>query len=198
MIKPVARFVALSFFLQSIIPTGLAAPLKLQAPDIEPPEIEFDVGSTDISDGVKVFSARVTDNIGVATVTLYYKEANDVVFKSKAMEKFAQDFYSTELTVDSAISNKLEFYIRADDVSGNSIFEGQQFSPFVYTVVPAAVAESPTQTAAASEDEEEGMSTMTMILIGLGVAALAGGGGGGGGGNGDDTGTLTITTELPD
>ncbi len=196
MIKPIARFVALSFFLQSIIPTGLAAPLKLQAPDIEPPEIEFDVGSTDISDGVKVFSARVTDNIGVATVTLYYKEANDVVFKSKTMEKFAEDFYSTELNVDSTISNKLEFYIRADDVSGNSIFEGQQFSPFVYTVVPAAVAESPTSTAAAAEDDEEGMSTLTLILIGLGVAALAGGGGS------DDpdpeTGTLTITTELPD
>jgi hypothetical protein len=116
------------------------------------------------------------------------------------MLKTGVNSYTTELSVDPVISKKLEFYIRAEDVSGNSVFEGQKFSPFAYLVVPASV--STASVTAAPEPEEEGMSTLTMILIGVGVLALAGGGGGGSsdgsGGSTTPTGTLTITTALPD
>ncbi len=197
------KLFSLFFFLQIISPVAYAEKLNLQAPDIEPPTIKFDAGDSAISDGVNTFSAVVTDNIGVANVTFYYKNSNDVGFSPKVMRLTDINTYSVDITVDSVISDRLEFYIRADDVSGNSVFEGQKFSPFAYDVVPTAVKEEKIVTTVTeppkAEEEKEGMSTLTMILLGLGVAALAGGGGGGGGG-GDEptTGSITITTDIPD
>lgn len=206
------RTLSLLFFLQVVSPPALAAQLGLQAPDVEPPTIIFDSSNTEIEEGIKTFAATVTDNVGVANVTLYYKGPDDVTFIPKKMQRSNNDpnLYTVELTMDPVISKQLEIYLRADDVSGNSIFEGQKFSPLVYTVVPRTETEEviptvtePTATTttatATAAAEEEGMSTMTMILIGLGVAALAGGGGGGGGSSpaAPTTGSITITTDLP-
>jgi hypothetical protein len=191
-----SRLIALTFFLQVITP-AYAESLSLQAPDIEPPVIKFNAGKNEISEGIKTFTAEVTDNKGIANVTLYYKNANDVGYVPKPMLKTGTNTYTAELSVDPVISKKIEFYIRAEDVSGNSVFEGQKFSPYAYQVVPASVAAA--TVSSAPEPEEEGMSTLTMILIGVGVLALAGGGGGGGGGGTTTTtGTVTITTALPD
>jgi hypothetical protein len=193
-----SRLLALIFFLQITTPAAYAETLSLQAPDIEPPVINFNVGKSEISEGIKTFSVEVFDNKGVANVTLYYKNANDVGFIPRPMLKTGVNTYTTELSVDPVISKKLEFYIRAEDISGNSVFEGQKFSPYAYEVVPKDA--STTTVTGAPEPEEEGMSTLTLILIGVGVLALAGGGGGGGGGGGDTTptGTVTITTSIPD
>jgi hypothetical protein len=195
-----SRLLAFTFFLQVITPAAYAETLSLRSQDIEPPVIKFDIGKPEISEGIKTFTVEVTDNKGVANVTLYYKNANDVGFIPRAMVKTDVNTYSTELSVDPVISNKLEFYIRAEDISGNSVFEGQKFSPFAYQVVPASG--STASVTAAPEPEEEGMSTLTMILIGVGVLALAGSGGGGGGGSDGgtttSTGTVTITTAVPD
>ena len=200
--KILIRIFTLLFFLRLILPTVYAADqLGLQAPDVEPPAISFDEGGTELEEGLKTFEATVTDNVGVANVTLYYKGASDVAFTPKVMKRSSTDpnLYTTELTIDPVISDKLEIYIRADDVSGNSIFEGQKFSPLTYTVVPAKAAEEvvTSVTEPPAPKEEGGMSTMTMILIGVGVLALAGGGGGGGGGSEPSTGSITITTDLP-
>jgi hypothetical protein len=192
-----SRLLALIFFLQITTPAAYAETLSLQAPDIEPPVINFDVGKSEISEGIKTFSVEVVDNKGVASVTLYYKNANDIGYIPKPMLKTGTNTYTTEVAVDPVISKKLEFYIRAEDVSGNSVFEGQKFSPYAYEVVPKD--EKTASVIAAPEPEDEGMSTITMILIGVGVLALAGGGGGGGGGEpAAQTGTVTITGQLPD
>ena len=196
------RVFSLLFFLQTTSPTVFAAEqLKLPAPDVEPPNILFEQSGTEIEAGIKTFTATVTDNIGVANVTLYVKGATDYLFKPITMKQSGSDpdIYTVELSVDPVISDKIEIYIRADDVSGNSIFEGQKFSPLTFTVVPAAAdvaVSKPITEPAKPEEEEEGMSTMTMILIGLGVAALAASAGGGGG-SGDDTGTIAVTAPTP-
>lgn len=197
------RIVALSFFLHVIMPPAMAAEqLSLPAPDIEPPTIQFEKSGSEIEAGEKTFTAVVTDNVGAAEVTLYFKGASDISYTPKRMKRSSPDSntYTTSLYLDPVIIDKLEIYVRADDVSGNSVFEGQKFSPFAFTVVAKdeeEVVRSVTEPAVA-EGEEEGMSTLTMILIGLGVAALAGGGGGGGGGGTDtDTGSVTITTDVP-
>ena len=104
----------------------------------------------------------------------------DVAFKPREMKQSSTDpnVYSAKISLDAVISDKIEIYIRADDVSSNSIFEGQKFSPLAYTIVPAGAGKVITPvTEPPADEEEEGMSTLTMILIGLGVAALAGGGG---------------------
>ncbi len=200
------RMFSLLFFLQVIIPPVPAAEqLGLPAPDVEPPTIVFDQYDAEIEAGIKTFTATVTDNVGVANVTLYYKGATDVAFRPKTMKKSPTDpnIYTTELSLDPVISNKLEIYIRADDVSGNSIFEGQNFSPLTFTIVPVAagveVSQPVTKPPAPSEEEEEGMGAWVWVLLGVVVVGLAAGGGSSGGGEPPvTTGTITVTGDVPD
>ncbi len=198
-----ARIFSLLFFLQVSLPPALAAEqLGLPAPDVEPPKIRFDETSGEIEAGEKIFTATVTDNIGVESVTLYFKGTTDIAFVAKVMKRSGTDpnVYTTKLYLDPVISDKLEIYVRADDVSGNSIFEGQKFSPLTYTVVPKDADEVVQPVTAPPVEDEEEMSTLTMILIGVGVLALASGGGGGGGGSTSSTptGTITINTSIPE
>ena len=202
------RLFSLLFFLQVIIPPVSAAEqLSLPAPDVEPPIIIFDETETDteIEAGIKTFTVAVTDNVGVANVTLYYKGATDFAFKARTMKQSttAPHIYTTELSLDPVISDKLEIYIRADDVSGNSIFEGQNFSPLTFTIVPvdtgAEVIRAGTEPVEPEEDEEEGTSAWVWVLIGLGVAALAGGGGSSSSSSSSSgSGSVTITGDTPD
>lgn len=201
------RIFSLLFFLQTIIlPVSAAEQLRLSAPDIEPPEIVFDQHNTEVEAGIKTFVATVSDNVGVENVTLYYKDATNVAFKPKTMKQSPTNpnIYTVELSLDPVISDKLEVYIRADDVSGNSVFHGQKFSPITFTIVPVSipvadgvgVSQPITEPAA---PEEEGLATWQWVLIGLGVAALAGGGGGGGGSDPPDptTGSITVIGPPP-
>jgi hypothetical protein len=196
--KKLIRSFTLLFFLQVTIPPVSADQLGLQSPDIEPPKIFFDERNGVLEEGIQTFSVTATDNIGIASVTLYYKGVNDVAFIPRIMKQSTSDstLYTTEVSIDSVISNKLDVYIRADDVAGNSIFKGQKFSPFTFTIMPRATSEKVADTVTEPPVEEEGMSTITMILIGVGVLALAGGGGGGSS-SGDNTGSITITSPLP-
>lgn len=200
------RLVTLLITLHMFSPAVLAEQHSAATLDVESPGIQFDQGDMEIVEGVKLFTAVVTDNIAVAMVTLYYKNAGDVSFKAKEMKKdnSQTDVYSVELWVDPVIATSLELYIKAEDVSGNSVFEGQKFSPLTYKVVPRKDS-APAQKKVAElnkDEEKEGMSTWKKVLIGVGTVALigiaTGGGGGGDVSGGDTTGSITITTPIPD
>lgn len=199
--RAISTLISLTFFFQTMSPAVHAQMANQQVPDIEPPAITFELGDEQIPDGLKTLSVTVTDNRGVAAVTLFYRDGGDIAYTEKAMLESSPNVYSADVTLDAVISDRLEFYIRAEDVSGNSVFEGQKFAPLAYTVVadmPVAQGTRSASTPSAEDEEEEGMSTLTMILIGLGVLALAGGGGGGGGGStAPTTGSITITTDIP-
>ena len=192
------RLFSLLFFLQVIMPPAMSAEhTGLPLADNQPPEILFDASNNEIESGIKTFTATVTDNVGVATVTLFFKGETDMVFQPVIMEQSDTDpdLYTKELFFDHVIVNKVEFYIRADDISGNSIFEGQKFSPLVFSVIPAGeegMIQPPVK-------KEEDVSTLTWILIGIGAIVLAasiGGGSSGGGSSGG--GTVTVTGDVPE
>jgi len=194
-----ARLFSLLFLLQVIMPPALSAePTGLALADIQPPEILFDAGNNEIESGIKTFTATVTDNVGVATVTLFFKGETDMVFQPVIMKQSDTDasVYTKELFLDHVIANKVEIYIRADDISGNSIFEGQEFSPLVFSVIPAGEENVIQSVTAPPVQKEEGLSALTWILIGIGAIALAGGSGGGGG-SGSSGGTITVTSDIP-
>ncbi len=196
--KTLIRSFTILFFLQVTISPVSADQLELQSPDIEPPTIIFDISNYLLEEGIQTFSVKATDNVGIASVTLYYKGVNDIAFIPKIMKQSTSDsaLYQAEVSIDSVISEKLDVYIRADDVSGNSILEGQKFSPFTFTVIPRAAPEKVVDILTEPPYEEDGMSILTMVLIGVGVLALAGSGGGGSN-SGDNTGSITITSSLP-
>lgn len=197
-----ARLFSLLFFLQVIMPPALSdehtgSPLE----DIQPPELFFDAGNNEIESGMKTFTAIVTDNVGVASVTLFFKSENDMIFTPLIMEQSDTDpgVYTREVSIDHIIDKKVEIYIRADDISGNSIFQGQKFSPLVFSVIPATGEKVMQPVTQLPVEEEESLSTLTWILIGIGVLALAGSSGGGGSDGGDGSvGTITITGDVPD
>lgn len=140
-----AGLFSILLFLQVAMSLASAAePLELPVPDIEPPVIVFDESDAEIEAGIATFTAAVADNVGVAKVTLFYRSQTDTVFKTKPMQRSNKvpDLYTAELPLDSIESDDLEYYIRADDVSGNSIFKGQRFSPLTFKVVPKLGASS--------------------------------------------------------
>ena len=193
-----ARLFSLLFFLQVIMPPALSdehtgSPLE----DIQPPELLFDAGNNEIESGLKTFTSIVTDNVGVASVTLFFKSENDMIFTPLIMEQSDTDpgVYTREVSIDHIIDKKVEIYIRADDISGNSIFQGQKFSPLVFSVIPATEEKVMQPVTQLSGQEEESLSTLTWILIGIGVLALAGGSSGGGD---RSVGTITVTGDVPD
>jgi len=149
------------FLLKMIIsPVFAAESLVMPVPDVEPPVIIFDKRDSEIEAGIKTFTAAVDDNVGVAKVTFFYRGMSDVEFKSKVMKRSntVSNVYTVKLSLSQAVSNKLEFYIRADDVSGNSIFEGQKFEPLIFTVVPRdATGVIQTNTIAKAEPSEDGV-----------------------------------------
>ena len=194
-----ARLFSLLFFLQVITPPALSAePTGLPLADNQPPEILFDAGSNKIESGIKTFTATVTDNVGVATVTLFFKGETDMIFQPVIMKQSETDpsLYTKELFFDPVIFNKVEIYIRADDISGNSIFEGQKFSPLVFSVIPAGEEELTRSVTEPPVEKEEEVSTLTWVLIGIGVIVLAGSLGGGSSG-GSSGGTVTVTSDVP-
>ncbi len=143
--KIITRMVTILFFVQVTLSLASAAEqLVLPAPDIEAPTILFGESNSEIAAGKKIFSATVTDNVGIANVTLYFKRATDTAFAPKKMQRSNTDpdLYTTDLYLDPGISDRLELYVRADDVSGNSVFEGQKFSPLTFTVVSQGVGEA--------------------------------------------------------
>lgn len=201
MMKLISRIVVHVFLVQVIwVPAYGADQLRLQTPDFEPPTVLFEQPGSELEEGMHTFVARVIDNVGVASVTLYYRLPGDSTFKPVEMKlsPLEADTYTASLDLKASVSDRLELYLRAEDVSGNAIFEGQLFSPIVVMIKPAAP-----KVAATAPAKKEQMSVTTMILIGLGVAALAGASGGGGGGGGDPTdppgtATVTITTSIPE
>jgi hypothetical protein len=197
-----ARLFSLLFFLQVIMPPALSAEhTGLPLADNQPPEIRFDASNNEIESGIKTFTATVTDNVGVATVTLFFKGETDIIFQPVIMKQSETDpsLYTKELFFDHVIVNKVEIYIRADDTSGNSIFEGQKFSPLVFSVIPAGEEEM-IQSVTEPPVEKEEVSTLTWVLIGIGAIVLAGslgGGSSGGSSDGSSGSTVTVTSDVP-
>lgn len=152
--------------------------------------------------------AMVTDDSGVAEVTLIYRGASDTEYRRLPMlEAPGGDVYSADLP--EAVGSRIEYVIQAIDNAGNATSDLTQ-APYVITVT-----ESPVDVAAAPSDApaplpaEDRDSLSKWLWIGVGVAAvavLAGGASGGGdtsnsgssGNNGNSgTGTVSITAPLP-
>jgi len=170
--------VALLSFSFVLFPSVQAAELALPSGDLIAPVIEHAPIEKDIYAGEQIsIEATVTDNVGVESVTLFYREVNATEFKRLKMNRDLDSFiYTAQLTATD--SPGLEYYIQATDLAGNTLLFGYSFSPLTIAVVPAAIVDSTVK-----PDEEQKKSGISKwVWIGLGVvaagAALSGGGGG--------------------
>jgi hypothetical protein len=218
----------LRLFIVLLLSTGFiytpivkAAQLSLPSGDLVAPEVSHEVipGSLEAGSSVQI-KATVTDNVGVKSVTLFYRTEGTQDYKRAPMIRIDNtDEYAITLGKDDLVTPGVEYYIQAMDLAGNSVLQGYSFSPLSINVVPPAApkakqAESVAEKAQPSgetsrEEPKPKKKSKTWLWIGLGalalgvVAAAAGGGGGDGGtaavngGGGGDTGTIVISAPPP-
>jgi len=107
--------------------------LTLPSADINAPEMSHTPPSVLGDDGGMQFSAIVTDDRGVKSVVLYYRERNSQHFLSKSMQRRLSDSdtYVVSLSKDDISHDGIEYYIKAEDVSGNTLLHGYSFAPII-------------------------------------------------------------------
>ena len=190
-----------------------AAQLSLPSGDLVAPEVSHEVIADSLEAGSSVqIKATVTDNVGVKSVTLFYRTKGEEDYKRISMNRIGEtNEYAVTLGKQDLVEPGIEYYIQAMDLAGNSLLHGYSFSPLAVNVVapvaptakvPKAVAEGET---IREEPPAEKKKTNTWIWIAVGalalgvVAAAAGGGGGGddGGTPPPDSASVTITAPAP-
>ncbi|OED43058.1 hypothetical protein AB833_04540 [Chromatiales bacterium (ex Bugula neritina AB1)] len=150
---------------------------------------------------LQTFLARVSDDIEVSEVTLYYRQSDKGEFASIPMRVLLDTLGEYMIAVESSVSDYpgFQYYIEAVDTSGNRTSRGFSYAPMVLPLEqPVATASAPAGAASepAPSTAPEKRSGPSGWLIGLGALLLLGALGGGGGGGSDsptDPGTVTLT-----
>ena len=196
-----SRLISIFLTLVLSLSPALTPIAQAQSRDITPPKVQHEPDSNEVpSDKPYVISATVTDESGVGKVTLFFRQVGSSIFNSVDMEATgSKDIFVTEISPEELSPPGLEYYIQAEDTSGNTLLRGFTFEPLVLKI-----GEGTSASALASKSTDSGASKKSSankwLWIGLGVLAVGGlaaaGGGGGGGGGGDDP-TVTVNAPIP-
>lgn len=184
--------------------------LALPSTDINAPTVKHSPPITRDSEGGLPFSAIVRDDVAVRSVTLFYRAPNTQEFKSLSMQRQLSnsDTYAARLDKSLLPEKGVEYYIKAEDTSGNTLLHGYSFSPIILSFDGGTntVAADPESIAAFDKNAMPGASTPLWknkwLWIGIGAVAVAAAassgssdsGGGGGGAKPGPAVPVTVTT----
>ena len=182
-------------FCQLTLTLGGASPARAQVEDNAPPAIEFQPLAEGRRGDTQVFSASVSDDSAVESVTLRYRLEPGEPYASLPMKPLGgTDIYTASVAGADTEAESIQYYIEAIDAAGNRSIEGFAFDPLERVLrAPGVPIAGP---APATEGLASGLTTGQKILYGVlgvvvvgAIAAAAGGGGSSGGGQplGDDT-----------
>jgi len=164
--------------------SGLA---QAQTPDVDPPAIDLELVEQGVLGETQVFSATVTDNDQVASMTLHYRFGADSSYQSAPMSVISgTSIYTTSIDTKDIAANVIQYYMEARDAGDNRTVQGFAFDPFERTLVDEAipfVADSTTEPTQAEPVAVSGMSTQRKVAYGVigllvvgGLASALGGG----------------------
>ncbi len=150
--------------------------------DFEAPSIEHDEDTRGRRGAVENFIARVTDNERLASVHLYYRYNGEQVPDADYIEVDMQpikgsDFHSADIDTSDAAdeASVIEYYIRAEDVSGNVVLKGFAFRPLERILDdPTVPVDDALVTEAADTSVDTSGGKLNWWLVGLGVLAVGG------------------------
>lgn len=181
--------------MQIFLALAVAPPALAQDVDREAPVVTFEPLEQGRRGDTQVFSANVSDTVGVEAVRLFYRLDPDGTYRSVPMNVLAgTSIYSASIESIDRDVDVIQYYIEARDASGNRTVEGFAFDPLERKLVERVALSdqgAPVGGAIVTDKEriETGMSTGRKVLYGvLGIvavgalASLASGGGGGDGG----------------
>lgn len=104
--------------------------------DFESPIIEHSTLEGGIIGGVEVFGATVVDNEEIEKVSLFYRFSGEIEFAELTMREIASSsFYSVKVDTANVPVNTsaIEYYLQAQDTSGNIVLKGFAFQPLIRT-----------------------------------------------------------------
>lgn len=195
--------------LQLLVSILSIAPLSIwaQSIDVEPPSVDFQPVAEGVRGDSQVFTATVSDDVGVDSVVLHYRLDGDTLFETRLMQALGTtDIYTITIETNDAIEAvmSIQYYIEAYDAAGNRTLEGFAFDPIERALVDQQVTieqtiqETSTDTATSPST---GMSTGRKVLYGiLGVVvvgALASSSSGGGGSAQPGVDVTVVVDPLP-
>lgn len=124
--------------------------LSLPSADLIAPEVFYEPITKPITAGSSArISAKVTDNVGVSSVVLFYRTKGTEQYKRVAMSQIGEtDQYEIVLDQGIVVSPGLEYYIQASDYAGNTLLHGYAFAPLSLSVAPAVIPKTLAATAA--------------------------------------------------
>jgi len=99
--------------------------------DLNAPDIDHEVSDDYLGDRSFItIDAKVTDNLGVKLVTLFYRLKGETIYKSLDMHRVKRsNIYKAILQQDGVDDPGVEYYIKATDITGNSTLRGYADSP---------------------------------------------------------------------
>lgn len=134
---------------------GPASGTEASGIDLEPPVIMHDpiVGSLKANQPLEL-QVRITDNHGVFSATLFYRDAGAKEYRSLAMRLSETDdnVFVIEIPGQDIHPPKLEYYIQATDVSGNTVLRGGRLFPLSANVEGGFVPLAPTVAGTTADD----------------------------------------------
>jgi len=204
----ILRFLTVIFISQSLIFISFAHADQLALPsgDLIAPQISHEPLEESVKAGSnQEIKATITDNVGIKSVTLFYRNTGTESYKRVKMEHVENtNEYVTTLGIEDTAEPGIEYYIQAVDLAGNALLHGYSFSPLTLAVVQReptseidteiSLADTPASTDPALGKQKK---TNKWLWIGLGVlavgviAAVAGG-------SGDDGGTSAKPDPVPE
>ena len=207
--KTASVITALTHLLFSVLlaTSGLA---QAQTLDVDPPVIELELVEQGVLGETQVFSATVTDNDQVASMTLHYRFGADSSYLTVPMSVISgTSIYSASVDTNGSAIGVIQYYMEARDAADNRTVQGFAFDPFERTLIDEAlptVAESSSEAVPVEPVATTGISTQRKVAYGVigllvvgGLASALGGGGSSGGGvpAADDPDIVNVTISTP-
>ena len=141
--------------------------------DVIAPQIIHEPISGDVVAGESTeINATVTDNSGVESVTIFYRQIGDAKFQQRLMQQLpGSDDYAT--TFEDALPPGFEYYIEAADFDDNVLSQGHFSSP-LQVMVPGVIdsQQDTSDTTEITYDDSSSGSYKKWVWIGLGVLAV--------------------------
>ena len=201
--KLTSAFVALTHLVFSVL---IAAPglAHAQSADTEPPVIELELVEEGVRGETQVFSATVTDDNAVSSMTLHYRFANDAAYIAVPMSLIqGTNIYTASIDTNDSSATAIQYYMEAKDAGGNRTVQGFAFDPFDRVLVDNEIVAADASSASGSVVPVVPPSRSTTRKIAYGLLGLlvigglvsASGGSSGGNNAGDGEVELTIVVD---
>jgi hypothetical protein len=101
------------------------------------PTLEYVPGNEPVKAGKPLeISVRASDNVRIATVTLFYRREEETEFHSAEMVNTDHDNFSLIIPGDQIFGKKLEYYFVAEDEAGNRTMKGFSGTPLSFHIIP--------------------------------------------------------------